>query len=193
MNGCPSPRNPGGAGRASRPPTRHRMAHGAEWLGQVHHRQGAGAAARRCGPCVFRARRRQCPTGPQPGLGFLSGGSQGEHPPHRGGGKALQRCRPARAHHVHLAPPERPRRGPRDRRQGALRRNLSRHPRRDLRTAGPQGLYAKARAGEIPDRTGGSAPYEPPPMPDIAIDTGAAGVEQGVAALFDYIAGRFRK
>ena len=35
----------------------------------------------------------------------------------------------------------------------------------------PKGLYAKARAGEIPDFSGVSAPYEPPLAPEIAIDT----------------------
>ena len=35
----------------------------------------------------------------------------------------------------------------------------------------PKGLYVKARAGEIPDFSGISAPYEPPPSPEITIDT----------------------
>ena len=35
----------------------------------------------------------------------------------------------------------------------------------------PKGLYAKARAGEIPDFSGISAPYEPPQSPEIIIDT----------------------
>lgn len=34
-----------------------------------------------------------------------------------------------------------------------------------------KGLYAKARAGEIPEFTGISAPYEPPPTPEIRVDT----------------------
>ena len=38
-------------------------------------------------------------------------------------------------------------------------------------TRDPKGLYVKARAGEIPDFSGISAPYEPPPSPEIAIDT----------------------
>ena len=33
----------------------------------------------------------------------------------------------------------------------------------------PKGLYAKARAGEIPEFTGVSAPYEPPLTPDLHI------------------------
>ena len=35
----------------------------------------------------------------------------------------------------------------------------------------PKGLYVKARAGEIPDFSGISAPYEPPPSPEITIHT----------------------
>ncbi|NNF56572.1 MAG: adenylyl-sulfate kinase [Acidimicrobiales bacterium] len=34
-----------------------------------------------------------------------------------------------------------------------------------------KGLYKKARAGEIPDFSGISAPYEPPENPDIRVDT----------------------
>ena len=34
-----------------------------------------------------------------------------------------------------------------------------------------KGLYAKARAGEIPEFTGISAPYEPPADPELRIDT----------------------
>lgn len=44
----------------------------------------------------------------------------------------------------------------------------------------PKGLYRKARCGELPDFTGVSAPYEPPPAPALVLDTstmrkGAAG------------------
>ncbi len=39
----------------------------------------------------------------------------------------------------------------------------------------PKGLYRKARAGEIPNFTGISDPYEPPPDPEIRLD-GAGGV-----------------
>jgi len=35
----------------------------------------------------------------------------------------------------------------------------------------PKGLYAKARAGEVKEFTGISAPYEPPLNPDLVIDT----------------------
>ncbi len=44
-------------------------------------------------------------------------------------------------------------------------------------TRDPKGLYKKARAGEIADFTGVSAPYEAPENPEVRIDTGAADVE----------------
>jgi bifunctional enzyme CysN/CysC len=51
----------------------------------------------------------------------------------------------------------------------------------------PKGLYAKARAGEIAEFTGVSAPYEPPDAADLVLDTASADVpalvEQAWAAL----------
>jgi len=41
----------------------------------------------------------------------------------------------------------------------------------------PKGLYKKARAGEIADFTGISAPYEEPTTPELIVDTGAADVD----------------
>lgn len=35
-----------------------------------------------------------------------------------------------------------------------------------------KGLYAKARAGEIPEFSGISAPYEAPTSPELRVDTG---------------------
>jgi adenylyl-sulfate kinase len=35
----------------------------------------------------------------------------------------------------------------------------------------PKGLYARARAGELPDFTGVSSPYEDPTAPDLELDT----------------------
>lgn len=54
----------------------------------------------------------------------------------------------------------------------------------------PKGLYAKARAGQIAEFTGVSAPYEPPAAPDVTIDTGVSGVAESVAALFDFLSDR---
>jgi adenylyl-sulfate kinase len=45
----------------------------------------------------------------------------------------------------------------------------------------PHGLYKKARAGEIKDFTGISAPYEPPLSPDLAIRTDTISVSNACA------------
>jgi bifunctional enzyme CysN/CysC len=41
----------------------------------------------------------------------------------------------------------------------------------------PKGLYAKARAGAIPNFTGIDSPYEPPEMPEIRLTTADADAE----------------
>ncbi len=41
----------------------------------------------------------------------------------------------------------------------------------------PKGLYKKARAGEIPEFTGISAPYEAPENPELVLKTGAEDLE----------------
>ncbi len=51
----------------------------------------------------------------------------------------------------------------------------------------PKGLYVKARAGEIPEFTGISAPYEEPEKPEIVLDTAASSVEEGAAQLVAYL------
>lgn len=56
----------------------------------------------------------------------------------------------------------------------------------------PKGLYAKARAGTIPEFTGISAPYEPPLTPEVTLDTGALTVDECVSALFVRLSRRFR-
>ena len=55
----------------------------------------------------------------------------------------------------------------------------------------PKGLYARARAGLIPEFTGISAPYEPPEAPELVIDTRAATVEECAGRLLEYIRRRF--
>ena len=55
----------------------------------------------------------------------------------------------------------------------------------------PKGLYRRARAGEIADFTGVSAPYEPPPRPALTIDTGDRPVEHSLQALIDYVERHF--
>jgi sulfate adenylyltransferase len=47
-----------------------------------------------------------------------------------------------------------------------------------------KGLYAKARAGQLPMFTGISDPYEVPAAPDIVIDTSQMTVEEAVEHIF---------
>lgn len=51
----------------------------------------------------------------------------------------------------------------------------------------PKGLYKKARAGEIADFTGVSAPYEAPEDPEIVIDTSRQSVKASVDALMEFV------
>lgn len=50
-----------------------------------------------------------------------------------------------------------------------------------------KGLYRKARAGEIPEFTGISAPYEAPDKPELRIKTGEQGVAESVAQVIRYL------
>ena len=52
----------------------------------------------------------------------------------------------------------------------------------------PKGLYRRARAGEIANFTGISAPYEEPEAPELVVDTAANGIEASVRNITDYIA-----
>lgn len=51
----------------------------------------------------------------------------------------------------------------------------------------PRGLYRRARAGEILDFTGISAPYEAPKNPAMRIDTGVLSIEQSLVHLLDTV------
>jgi adenylylsulfate kinase len=51
----------------------------------------------------------------------------------------------------------------------------------------PKGLYKKARAGEIADFTGISAPYEAPEAPELRIDTSKAPLDACVAEVVAYL------
>lgn len=51
----------------------------------------------------------------------------------------------------------------------------------------PKGLYKKARAGEIKDFTGISAPYEAPENPEIRVQTDKVSVEEAVKIIVDYL------
>ena len=46
-----------------------------------------------------------------------------------------------------------------------------------------KGLYARARAGEIPEFTGVSDPYEPPVRPEVVIDTSVTPLPEAVARI----------
>jgi bifunctional enzyme CysN/CysC len=47
----------------------------------------------------------------------------------------------------------------------------------------PKGLYAKARAGQIPNFTGVSSPYEPPLLPEIRVDTTSQDLAECVSLI----------
>jgi len=51
----------------------------------------------------------------------------------------------------------------------------------------PKGLYKKARAGEIAQFTGISAPYEPPEAPDLVVDTAGESISQSVESIIRYV------
>ena len=50
-----------------------------------------------------------------------------------------------------------------------------------------KGLYAKARAGELPNFTGISSPYESPQNPEIRIDTTQTTAEDAAEQIIDYL------
>ena len=52
----------------------------------------------------------------------------------------------------------------------------------------PKGLYQKARAGQIPEFTGISAPYEEPENPELVVHTDQGSVEEGVQQILSFLA-----
>ena len=58
-------------------------------------------------------------------------------------------------------------------------------------TRDPKGHYKRARAGEIPDFTGVSAPYEKPKSPDLLVDTESASIDACVDLLLEYVQNNF--
>ena len=54
----------------------------------------------------------------------------------------------------------------------------------------PKGLYKKARAGEIKDFTGISAPYEAPVNPEIVLDSDKKGIEELAGEVIAYLKGK---
>jgi len=55
-----------------------------------------------------------------------------------------------------------------------------------------KGLYKRARAGEITDFTGISAPYEAPENPELDVRTGELSLDESSALVLDYIVPRIR-
>ena len=53
-----------------------------------------------------------------------------------------------------------------------------------------KGLYQKARAGQIPEFTGISAPYEAPVSPELTLRTAAQSPEESVGQVLGYLASR---
>jgi adenylyl-sulfate kinase len=51
----------------------------------------------------------------------------------------------------------------------------------------PKGLYAKARANEVKEFTGISAPYERPDAPELILETDKLSVNESVAKILDYL------
>ena len=51
----------------------------------------------------------------------------------------------------------------------------------------PKGLYKKARAGQIPEFTGISAPYEEPAAPELELRTGELSVDECAMAVIRYL------
>ena len=54
----------------------------------------------------------------------------------------------------------------------------------------PKGLYKRARAGELKEFTGVSAPYEEPESPEVVIRSEETGVEEAVVQVLGYLEGR---
>jgi adenylylsulfate kinase len=50
-----------------------------------------------------------------------------------------------------------------------------------------KGLYKKARAGEIPEYTGISAPYEEPENPELIIETDQLTIDEGASQIISYL------
>jgi adenylylsulfate kinase len=53
-----------------------------------------------------------------------------------------------------------------------------------------KGLYARALAGEIPNFTGVSDPYEPPENPELVLDTSSLSLDDAVSRVLAVLVGR---
>jgi len=50
-----------------------------------------------------------------------------------------------------------------------------------------KGLYRKARTGSLPHFTGIDSPYEPPPSPEVRIDTVSSSVAESVEQIISQL------
>ncbi len=57
----------------------------------------------------------------------------------------------------------------------------------DCEKRDPKGLYKKARAGEIPEFTGISAPYEAPDKPELVLHTGKETLEESTKKVLELL------
>ena len=53
-----------------------------------------------------------------------------------------------------------------------------------------KGLYKKARAGEIPEFTGISSPYEAPENPELILETNTLSIDKCIDKLISYLKDR---
>ncbi len=79
---------------------------------------------------------------------------------------------------VHLAVPRRARGRARARRGAEFIEIYVKAPLEVCETRDPKGLYAKSRAGRLPNFTGIDSPYEAPESPDLVLDTAATAAEE---------------
>ena len=63
-------------------------------------------------------------------------------------------------------------------------------PLEECRQRDVKGLYARADRGEIPNFTGVSDPYEPPPAPEVHVHTDAQTPQESAQAVLDYLRDR---
>jgi bifunctional enzyme CysN/CysC len=56
----------------------------------------------------------------------------------------------------------------------------------------PKGLYARARAGQLPGFTGIDSDYEVPASPDLVLGPGAGSVAEQVSMVLEMLEGLFR-
>ena len=105
---------------------------------------------------------------------------------------AVRRRRLHRHHGVHLALPRRPRAGA-GRGQGRIPRGLRQGLARGLRgRATPRASTSARAAGEIPEFTGISSPYEAPEFPSSLVPTDELPLEDCLALLIRYVDERFQ-